>query len=84
MHAAPAEIQPEIVETTVQLFPEETGGEIMTIGEKLRKEGRIEGRHDRDREIALQMLEKGFDLETMSELTNMTPEQLDRLQRKAS
>ena len=43
------------------------------------KEGRAEGARQKSFDIAQRMLEKGIDIETISELTGLTAEEVSRL-----
>ena len=61
-------------------FLEETAKEMGW--EKGHKEGREEGRKERDREMALQMLEKGIDIATISEISGLTEKQIRELDGK--
>ena len=59
----------------------------MTFGQEMaredgREEGRERGREERDKEIALQMLEKGMDTATICECTGLTEKQVESLMLK--
>ena len=47
------------------------------------KEGRAEGARQKSFDIAKRMLEKGIDIETISELTGLTAEEVSRLKEKS-
>ena len=61
-------------------FLEETAKEMGW--EKGHKEGREEGRKEERREMALQMLEKGIDIATISEISGLTKKQIRELDGK--
>ena len=48
------------------------------------KEGREEGAKQKSFDIAKRMLEKGIDIETISELTGLTAEEVSRLKEEMS
>ena len=48
-----------------------------------REEGRPEGVKQKSFDIAKRMLEKGIDIETISELTGLTAEEISRLKEKS-
>ena len=52
--------------------------------EEGRKEGREEGAKQKSFDIAKRMLEKGIDIETISELTCLTAEEVFRLKKEMS
>ncbi len=52
--------------------------------EEGRKEGREEGAKQKSFDIAQRMLEKGIDIETISELTGLTEEEVSRLKKEMS
>ena len=47
-----------------------------------REEGRAEGAKQKSFDIAKRMLEKGIDIETISELTGLTAEEVSRLKKE--
>ena len=49
-----------------------------------REEGRAEGAKQNSFDIAKRMLEKGIDIETISELTGLTAEEVSRLKEEMS
>ena len=49
-----------------------------------REEGREEGAKQKIFDIAKRMLEKGIDIETISELTGLTAEEVSRLKKELS
>ena len=49
-----------------------------------REEGRAEGAKQNSFDIAKRMLEKGIDIETISELTGLTAEEVSRLKKEMS
>ena len=49
--------------------------------EEGRKEGRAEGAKQKSFDIAKRMLEKGIDIETISELTGLTEKEISELNR---
>ena len=49
-----------------------------------REEGRAEGAKQKSFDIAQRMLEKGIDIETISELTGLTEEEVSRLKKEMS
>ena len=62
-------------------YARETGREE---GHKVGKEeGRAEGAKQKSFDIAKRMLEKGIDIETISELTGLTAEEVSRLKEKS-
>ena len=52
--------------------------------EEGREEGRAEGAKQKSCDIAERMLEKGIDIETISELTGLTAEEVSRLKEEMS
>ncbi len=52
--------------------------------EEGRKEGREEGAKQNSCDIAQRMLQKGIDIETISELTCLTAEEVSRLKKEMS
>ena len=52
--------------------------------EEGRKEGREEGAKQKSCDIAKRMLEKGIDIETISELTGLTEKEISELDRTKS
>ena len=44
-----------------------------------RQEGMQQGRQDRDREVVLNMLQKGLDISLISEVTGLSPEEIKKL-----
>ncbi len=91
---------PEFREVAIKSYSEEVGGAIMTIAELLkkegqdqarkegrlegRKEGRIEGRVEGRAEVAMTMLSKGLDWETITDFTGLTHDELALIASKAS
>ena len=49
-----------------------------------REEGRAEGAKQKSCDIAERMLQKGIDIETISELTGLTAEEVSRLKKEMS
>ncbi len=79
--ASGAENRQKIEEIALQSLSEETGGDIMTIAEQLRKEGAAK----KNEEVALKMLEQGVGADIIQSCTGMSMEDLGHLQsRKAS
>jgi predicted transposase/invertase (TIGR01784 family) len=50
-----------------------------TIAEKWKREGKIEGMEKKAKETAKKMLQKGFDHETVMEITGIQKEELEKL-----
>ena len=70
-------------EIAVKYISQGAGGKIMTIAEKLRTEGiaegKAEGKAEGRAEVALGMLNKGYSLSDISELTGLSEEEIERL-----
>jgi predicted transposase/invertase (TIGR01784 family) len=65
----------------LKAFEEEQKVTYVTNAERIgRQIGRKDGAAETSRDIALRMLKKGMDLETIAELTQLSPEQLQQLQ----
>ncbi len=86
----------QIEKIALESFTEETGGRIMTIAEKLLKEGmekglkegmekgRKEGMEKGCETVALNMLKEGADLAFILKVSQLSPEQLQRLREENS
>jgi len=74
--ASRIETKREIEEKVVKSLPIELGGHVMTIAEQLRQEGRqegrVEGRQEAREELAHKMLNQGFDLSLIAQLTGIS------------
>ena len=51
----------------------------MTIAEKLRTEGKAEGKTEKAHEVALNLLKKGISIDIVSETTGLSPKEIERL-----
>jgi predicted transposase/invertase (TIGR01784 family) len=70
----------EIMPTLAQQMKEEFKEEFMeTMGPQLKDEGKKEGKKEEKKEIAKQMLRKGFDLDTIIDITGLEKTEIAKL-----
>jgi predicted transposase/invertase (TIGR01784 family) len=84
---SPGELNTEELHEQVTSILEEGGDIMQTIAQQLREEGikigeekgKKEGMEENAKETAKKMLEKGFDLDMIVEITGLKPSEIERL-----
>ena len=66
------------------MLPKGAKEAIMTTAEKLRKQGRQEGKQEGKLEDARRMLEKGYPLEDIREITGLSRDEVEKLKSRES
>ena len=68
-----------VIEVAIKYISPSAGGKIMTIAEKLEKKGIEKGMERGKAEVALGMLNKGYSLSDISELTGLSAKEIKRV-----
>ncbi|MFW6311140.1 MAG: Rpn family recombination-promoting nuclease/putative transposase [Nanoarchaeota archaeon] len=76
-----AEFGERIIDIMTEKFPERSE-EIMTVAEKLREEGKEEGRKEEKRLIAKRMLDLNEEIEKIKKVTGLSEEDIEKLKKE--
>jgi predicted transposase YdaD len=85
---SPGDFNQDDIREQVTGILEEGGDTMQTIAQQLREEGikigEEKGKEDKARETAKRMLNKGFELETIVEITGLEPSEVEKLREVSS